>query len=54
MKIQQVNRDNLAKPPALAAGRRAQPPPQQALSGTILPKPQFLAGLPGALGGRCW
>ena len=54
MKIQQVNRSNLVKAPALAASRRSQPPPQRALSGTILPKPQFLAGLPGALGGRCW
>ena len=54
MKIQWVNRDNLVKTgPVLAASRRSQPP-LLVLSGTILPKLQFLAGLPGALGGRCW
>ena len=53
MKIQWVNRDNLVKTgPVLAASRRSQPP-LLVLSGTILPKLQFLAGLPGALGGRC-
>ena len=54
MKIQWANRYNLVKTDPVPAARRRSQPPLLVLSGTILPMMQFLAGLPGALGGRCW